>query len=206
MPDYQPLIEKAYDRKTTDEVVELYRDWAESYDDELADYAYVAPERGAATLARFVADRTTRIIDVGCGTGLVGRYLAEHGFTDVDGLDISAAMLEQARAKGVYEALFTADLTGAIDVPDAAYGAAISVGTFTHNHVGPDGLDEVLRIVAPGGIASITVNGDAYVADGYRARFDALVDAGACSILEERDEEYIVSRGTRSRIVVLKKA
>ena len=200
-----PLLDKAYDRKTKDEVVDLYQEWAETYDDELESNSYVAPERGASVFAEHVSDHTARIIDIGCGTGLVGRLLAQDGYTAIDGLDISAAMLAQAREKGGYEDLFEADLTAVIDVPDALYDAAISVGTFTHNHVGPDGLDEVLRIVKPGAIASITVNADAYEADGYRAKFDALVADGVCAIIEERDEDYIIARGIRSRIVVLKK-
>ena len=206
MSDYTPLFEKAYDRKDKDEVADLYRQWAETYDDELADKDYVAPARGAAVFAAHVEDRRARVIDIGCGTGLVGRYLAEYGFDTIDGLDLSAEMLARAKAKGVYRNLLQADLTGPVDVDDGAYDAAISVGTFTHNHVGPCGLDTVLRIVKPGGIASVTVNGDAYVADGYRAKFDALVAEGRCTIVEERDEEYIVAHGTRSRIVVLRKS
>ena len=206
MSNRGPLFEKAYDRKNKEEVVDLYRQWAETYDDELQGNAYVAPQRGAEAFAAHVADRSARVIDVGCGTGLVGRFLAERGFTRIDGLDISAEMIVQARGKGAYADLFTADLTETIAVPDAAYDAAISVGTFTHNHVGPNGIEEVLRIIKPGGIASITVNGDAYVADGYRAKFDALAASHACAIVEERDEDYIVARNIRSRIVVLKKA
>ncbi len=205
MSDFEPLLDKAYDRKTKDEVVDLYSEWAETYDDELESNSYVAPERGAAVFAEHVTDHKARIIDIGCGTGLVGRVLAASGFTAIDGLDISAEMLSQAQIKGGYNKLFEADLTGAIDVADATYDAAISVGTFTHNHVGPRGLDEVLRIVKPGGIASITVNGDAYIADGYRAKFETLVADGVCSIVEQRDEEYIIARGIRSLIVVLKK-
>lgn len=205
MSDYEPLLDKAYDRKTKDEVVDLYSEWAETYDDELESNSYVAPERGAAVFAEHVTDRKARIIDIGCGTGLVGRILAAGGFSGIDGLDISVEMLSQAQRKGGYNKLFEADLTGAIDVADATYDAAISVGTFTHNHVGPSGLDEVLRIVKPGGIASVTVNGDAYIADGYRAKFETLAADGVCTIVEQRDEEYIIARGIRSLIVVLKK-
>jgi len=205
MPEKKPLFEKAYDRKSKEEVADLYREWAGSYEEELEGYSYVAPQRGAAMLALHVKDRDAKVIDVGCGTGLVGRYLAEVGFTDVDGLDLSTEMLDQARAKGVYKELFQADLTARIAVPDAAYDAAISVGAFTHNHVGPDGIDEVLRIVKSGGIASITVNGGAYVEDGYRAKFDDLVASGKCAIMEEMDAEYIIDQGINSRIVVLKK-
>ena len=205
MPDYQPLFEKAYDRKDKEEILSLYRDWAESYDAELGDNQYVAPQRAAADFARHVSNRAARILDVGCGTGLVGRFLAEHGFSRIDGLDISAAMLEQAEQRGGYERLMEADLTAGLDIADGAYDAVVSVGTFTHNHVGPRGVDEVLRVVRPGGIAAITVNGGAYVEDGYRAKFDRLVAEGVCAIVEEHDEDYIVARGIRGRVVTLRK-
>jgi len=206
MPDKTPLFGKASDRKNKEEVEDLFREWAETYDEELEGYSYVAPQRGAAMLALHVKDHDAKVIDVGCGTGLVGSALADVGFTDVDGLDLSIKMLDQARAKGVYKELFLADLTGLTDVPDDVYEAAICVGAFTYGHVGPEGIDEVLRIVTPGGIASITVNGDTYVENGYRARFDQLAADGKCAILEEADAEYILDRDINSRIVVLKKA
>jgi len=200
------LLDKAYDRKNMHEVAALYGEWAATYDDELKNNSYVAPQLGASVFATYVRDLDARILDVGCGTGLVGHALMTHGYTNIDGLDLSTEMLNQARDKGCYEQLFQADLTAVIDVADACYDAAISVGTFTHNHVGPDGIDEVLRIVKPGGIASITVNGDAYVEDGYRAKFDTLVADGICSLVEERDEAYIIARDVRSRIMVLRKS
>ncbi len=205
MPKYQPLFEKAYDRKDKDEVISLYRDWAEHYDAELGDNEYVGPQRGAALFADHVPDRKVRLIDIGCGTGLVGRFLLRYGFGNIDGLDISAEMLAQAKNAGAYTELMEGDLTARLDIADATYDAAISVGTFTHNHVGPQGLDEVLRIVKPGGIAGITVNGGAYVEDGYRAKFDQLAADGICAILDEREEDYLIARDIRGRVVTLKK-
>ncbi|MBE0533795.1 MAG: class I SAM-dependent methyltransferase [Rhodospirillales bacterium] len=205
MPKYQPLLEKAYDRKDKEEVMSLYSDWAEHYDDELGDNEYVAPQRAAALFAEYVPDRTVHLIDIGCGTGLVGRFLVAHGFENIDGLDLSADMLAQAGKTGIYKKLIQADLTAGLKIADATYDAVISVGTFTHNHVGPQGLDEVLRIVKPGAIAGITVNGDAYVEDGYRAKFDQLVKDGICTIVNERDEDYIIARSIRGRVVTLKK-
>ena len=46
-----------------------------------------------------------RILDIGCGTGLVGKYLSEHGFKKIVGLDISENMLKIASEKGYYESL-----------------------------------------------------------------------------------------------------
>ena len=37
---------------------------------------------------------TCRILDVACGTGLIGKYLAEKGFKNISGCDISSNMLE----------------------------------------------------------------------------------------------------------------
>ena len=43
-----------------------------------------------------------RILDLGCGTGLVGEELEARGFGNIVGLDISPAMIDQADAKAVY--------------------------------------------------------------------------------------------------------
>ena len=34
------------------------------------------------------------VLDMGCGTGLVGKFLAEKGFTNIHGVDLSKKMLE----------------------------------------------------------------------------------------------------------------
>ena len=79
----------------------------------MTEYHYVAPARGAALLARY-ASSTGKVLDCGCGTGLAGEQLKSLGFTDMDGIDISANMLRQARAKGVYGDLSQVDLTAGL--------------------------------------------------------------------------------------------
>ena len=61
-------------------------------------------------------------------------------------------MLDQARAKGIYRDCILGDLTKPIALPDGVYGAVISCGTFTHGHVGPECLPELLRITRPGAL------------------------------------------------------
>jgi predicted TPR repeat methyltransferase len=41
-------------------------------------------------------------LDLGCGTGLVGEYLAKIGYTNIDGVDASEGMIRLANAKNVY--------------------------------------------------------------------------------------------------------
>jgi predicted TPR repeat methyltransferase len=42
---------------------------------------------------------------MGCGTGLVGKYLKERGFQTIVGVDASKGMLEKALVKGSYTEL-----------------------------------------------------------------------------------------------------
>jgi len=210
MSEAKKFYAQAYNRKSKEDVAKLYGEWADTYDSELQEYNYVAPEIGAKVFCDYLKNSNadlvkTKIIDIGCGTGLVGHFLAELGCENVDGLDLSAEMLAQAQKRGVYKDLFQVDMTLPQQIADETYDAAISVGMFTHHHVGPNGLDKVLAMIKPGGIASITVNADAYVKDGYRAKFDDLVVSGACKILEERQADYIVEQEVHSRIVVLQK-
>ncbi len=47
-------------------------------------------------------DREVRIIDVACGIGIVAEDLAQHGYTNIDGLDPSKGYIEVAKSKGLY--------------------------------------------------------------------------------------------------------
>ena len=154
----QDRVKRARCIETPEEALEVYRDWAGDYDRDVAGtLKFIGGERIAQLLAEHVADRRARIIDLGCGTGLVGQALKAHGFSRVDGLDLSPDMLAVARRKAVYAATFEADLLAPLDLPDGAYDGAISAGTFTTGHVDASALPEVLRIVRPGGLLACVV-------------------------------------------------
>ncbi len=50
-------------------------------------------------------DRENKILDAGCGTGLVGIALKQKGYESVDGFDLSEEMIKVAAATGVYKSL-----------------------------------------------------------------------------------------------------
>ncbi len=94
-----------------------YAQWAETYE------GTIKPEMDAWLLDRVetVAWRTIRrAADLGCGTGRTGGWLAERGVRTIDGVDVTPAMLERARLRGVFAELRVADVA-ATGLPGGAY-------------------------------------------------------------------------------------
>lgn len=199
------MLRRAYAVKNADDIRNLYRDWAATYDEDLTgkDLQYVAPREAVNVFVRHFEERSAQILDVGCGTGLSGQALVDAGFDQIDGIDLSPDMLEQARAKGAYENLFEADLAAGLKFADDTYDAAISVGTFTHGHVGPDGLDEVIRVVKPGGIVCVTINEGVFEKMEYRGHINRLESEGVCRVQELIPADYLLAEDIRSMILAL---
>ena len=61
-----------------------------------------------------------------------------------------------------------------LTIADSSYGAILSAGTFTHGHVGPNVLGELLRIVKPEGLFVISIHKDIFVKKGFKKRFKNL--------------------------------
>ena len=170
MSKKRPLnVDDAYALKTPADSVRLYGKWADTYDSEFVESeGYVVHLRVAEVFLRQRSLINGAVLDVGCGTGIVGVSLREGGIEVVDGVDISTQMLVEAGNKKtrndvpVYRRLITADLTKRLDIPDKQYAGVISAGTFTHGHLGPDSLDELWRVAAPGAVCAIGVRDTHY--------------------------------------------
>ena len=147
MPDYD--LDNAYEITGPESAKSLYGKWAETYDASFGDgWGYIAP-REIAAIFKAEAEGNTPILDVGAGTGLVAEHL--EGF-EVDAIDITPEMLEAAAAKGLYRKRILANVLEPLDIADGSYGGIISSGTFTHGHVGPACLPELLRICRSGAL------------------------------------------------------
>lgn len=187
----EQLLARAYHLNDLNEALDLYRDWAGTYDEAMVDgLGFVAPRVMASRLARHLKNPDGAILDIGCGTGLVGEALSSLGFRVIDGLDISTDMLEQARKRGVYRHLLDADLTKTLPVDTAVYDAGICTGTFTHAHVGAEALDEILRAIRPGGLFACTIHKDVWQPMGFADKLEALKAGGAIREVEVQDGPY----------------
>lgn len=90
----------------------LFDEYAERFDKALVDrLAYKVPKLLATMLeANCGGTFFQSALDLGCGTGLMGAEVVSK-VSWLTGVDLSAAMLESARAKSLYHTLFKADIT-----------------------------------------------------------------------------------------------
>ncbi|MEV0293343.1 class I SAM-dependent methyltransferase [Nocardia sp. NPDC050710] len=123
-----------------------YDGWAPTYDRTVMD------EMDSALLERLRRPewaRMRRAADLGCGTGRTGGWLRAQGVSHIDGVDVSAGMLELARARGAHTTLAQADVreTG---LAGGAYDLVIA--SLIDEHL-PDltpFYTEARRLAAPG--------------------------------------------------------
>lgn len=108
--------------------------------------------------------RYRSVLDLGCGTGLCGALIAPHAEA-VDGVDLSAAMLEQARALGVYRELIHEDLTTFLVQAHRSADLILAADVFIYVGALDDVFRAVRRILEPGGCFAFTVEPAADTAD-----------------------------------------
>ena len=137
-------------------VESLFDQYAPRFDRALRDgLDYRGPEILVAALRAAGFQRASRAIDLGCGTGLVGGVLRPH-CDWLAGVDLSAGMLAEARAKAIYDWTDKADLN-AMPLPDTRYDLIAAADVF--NYLGA--LESVIAWCAaslsPGGLLAFTV-------------------------------------------------
>ncbi|MEE4238732.1 MAG: class I SAM-dependent methyltransferase [Anderseniella sp.] len=203
---HEGALGAVYEAKTPGEVARLYDGWAESYDAEMAKAGYRHPSICLALISRHLPRGSAPLLDAGAGTGLVGEWLGIIGYPEVEALDISKGMLAVAAAKNVYTRLHEAALGSPLPFADGHFAGVVSAGVFTTGHVGPEGLDELVRICRPGGVIVLTVKTSVWQ-NGFAGRISELAGAGRLAI-EEQTEPYVSMPGETGTVpsvaVVLK--
>jgi len=183
----QEIWKKAYAAKTRDDLVDLYALWSDSYDEDHEAIGYFGHRLTAEVFARHGGGAEARVLDAGAGTGAGGVELAKRGFTHLSALDLSAEMLEKARAKGVFEELYQADLGAPLDTFESdRFDGAILVGVFSYGQAPAHALEEIVRLVRPGGKIAFTMRQDFFDEDamGVRSFMEELEEAGAWRCVE----------------------
>ncbi|MCB4822829.1 tetratricopeptide repeat protein [Roseicella aerolata] len=139
-------------------VTALFDGYAPHFEAALIGLGYRVPglvRRAVERLLPAVAAGEARlgpVLDLGCGTGLVGVALSDLLGGPLTGIDLSRRMLEEAAAKGIYAGLRQAELTSALREDAGSHALITAADVFCYF----GDLREVLALcrqrLAPGGL------------------------------------------------------
>jgi ubiquinone/menaquinone biosynthesis C-methylase UbiE len=128
---------QTYDPRSFDHI-------AEAYD------AFVSLERKHDFFIRHLPERRGRVLDVGCGVGLLALELSRH-FDSVTAIDISEPMLAIARRKRAAANIEYRRVDANRLALEETFDAIVSHTTFHHLDSIPETLSRLKAALAPGG-------------------------------------------------------
>ncbi|KNG47219.1 williams-beuren syndrome chromosomal region 27 protein [Stemphylium lycopersici] len=211
--EQQSHLSRVLAASTTEESRTIYEEWAKSYDADMTMHAFTAPTLVAQAVARGLKVNHVglsnplsglEILDLGCGTGLVGVELSKIGATDILGLDVSEGMLAVAKNTAVYDDLQNADVTQKLAFDEGKFDAVTCCGMFTHGHLEPEVLEEFVRVVKTGGVFVATVLEKYWVERGFEGVVGGLEKEGRVEVVEKDVHEYRKDSGG-GRLLLLRK-
>jgi predicted TPR repeat methyltransferase len=125
-------------------VKRLFNAYAPSFDNHLNNnLQYKIPNLIRDKLIQFDKKVFNRVLDLGCGTGLVGAALRDL-YGDIDGVDLSVEMLKLCKAKGIYSDLFLDDLLNFLEHTSTSYDLVVAADVFIYT----GSLDHIFHAVS----------------------------------------------------------
>lgn len=183
----------------------LYAGWADTYDSDTTEGMGYVAHKVVADLAAEFLDKGTPVLDVACGTGMLGAELRERGFSIIDGLDLSPEMLAKAEALGVYRKLGELDMTRAYDIEDGTVEALTCCGIFGPSVIGPEHLVHLAAPMKSGARAVISINGKGYEERPFEDALEALFDDGLFREIYRGFNDYLPKEDIDALYVVLER-
>jgi predicted TPR repeat methyltransferase len=114
----------------------LFDDFSSHYDETMLEKLRYRAHLHLRELAQRVLPRLTptwRILDLGCGTGLVGETFKDPATGGrLDGIDIAPRMIDAARARGIYDDLVLGDLETVLHAPGPTYELILAADTMIY--------------------------------------------------------------------------
>jgi len=124
---------------------------------EFTDGADVEYEEQILPLAGRLLAGAKRVLDLGCGEGQIARLVAGAGAERVVGVDTSTAQLAEAARRGGGVA-YTRASAGALPLAVRSFDAVVTCLVLEHLPDLDGALDEVARVLRPGGRFVIFIN------------------------------------------------
>lgn len=146
------------ERASDDYVRRHFDSFSDSFDEVLGLLQYRAPQLVAEAFERRVADAAkVDVVDLGCGTGLVGPLIRRHCARLV-GVDLSIGMLRHAKRTGAYDYLVTAELVEFLrNLPPIRFELAVCADTLCYFGSLAQVMQALSGALKPGGTLIATV-------------------------------------------------
>ena len=184
-----------YKIKKPEELLKYYQDWTDNnkYNKDMVDWNYTAPQETVSVLRKYALKKNSRILDAGCGTGLVGIELKKYGYLNIEGVDFSQSMLDLV-PQNIYQKIEKIDLNKPLKFKHNIYDVVMCVGTFTYGHVKPHALDEIIRITKNKGLVCFTINEGIYEEYGFDKKIKELTNNKLWNVKEFFKSNYITTK------------
>lgn len=130
----------------------IFDDIAARFDQHLVrTLGYQLPKQVAAKLLETRPDKKFNVLDLGCGTGLLGACLGRLQGALV-GVDVSLKMIEQAARHNLYDKFHTVSVHDALDAtPESLYEVIAALDVFIYAGDVTKAIPDAHRILVPGG-------------------------------------------------------
>jgi len=141
-----------YKLKTSEELLKYYQDWTDNnqYNKDMVDWNYTAPKETVLILKKYVFNKNSKILDAGCGTGLVGIELKKYGYSNIEGVDFSQNMLDLV-PQSIYKKIEKINLNKYSEIfnNDDLDRENLAALFFDNDDLSDDFKDYILRQMAP---------------------------------------------------------
>jgi predicted TPR repeat methyltransferase len=152
-------------------IAQLFDKYAASFDEHLIKYlGYRAPQLIFQAVARAAPHGKLDVLDLGCGTGLCGQLLKPLA-SSLTGIDLSPAMIDKARERGIYDRLIVGDILDTSAIAASRFDLVTACDVFCYLGDLAPVFDRVRAILKPGALFAFTVEAtDDKATAGYQLR------------------------------------
>jgi len=184
-----------------------YKKWSNSYDQDMKDWGYAYPVQLKKILNENLRlKKDIKILDAGCGTGYVAEALIELKFKHIVGIDFSEDMLEIAKEKKIYSRLICQSLNDKIKLRTNQFELVVCTGVLTSGHVGPNSLQELIRVVKPQGYFVCSIAESIFKKNGFKKEIENLTKIAKVKFISQQFIALPKNKNSaKSRLYILQK-
>ncbi|MAE37577.1 MAG: SAM-dependent methyltransferase [Pelagibacteraceae bacterium] len=162
-------LDIVYNEKSSVKLKQHYKSWANDYDQDLIDWGYAYPSQLKKIMSHDIrVKKNSKILDAGCGTGLVAEALSDMNFKNIIGLDYSMDMLNVAKDKKIYTRLVRESLNKKTSLRSNQFDIVLCTGVLTSGHVGAKAINELIRVTKNKGYLILSIAESIYEKLGFK--------------------------------------